>query len=153
MHNTHLFPQPTGMTCWSAAATMILGNMSVGPGHAHTAPNGGLRPNLENIETFLRGLGWDLVAQMSAPPASMLIPHLMRRPLWLGFEGGTFKHAVVASAVYSDGEDDGTVFRIHDPWPPGRGTIYGTTYVNRHVHLRSTPNRPPAMIQYAAAPG
>jgi len=152
VHNIHLMGQPTNMTCWSAAATMILGNMSIGPGLANTAPNGGLRPNIENIDTFLNGLGWRLVNNSSAPPISVLMPHLMRTPLWLGFEGGTFKHAVVASAVYSDRTDDGTVLRIHDPWPPARGTIYGTTYVARHVTLRSvTPHRR-AMIQYAAAP-
>ena len=60
-HNVRLFGQPTGMTCWSAAATMILGNMSVGSGSASTGAGGGLNPDLENVETFLRGLGWTLL--------------------------------------------------------------------------------------------
>src|SRR5262245_42147235 len=40
-HSVRLFPQPTNMTCWSAAATMIVGNMSIGPGAA-TLSGGGL---------------------------------------------------------------------------------------------------------------
>jgi hypothetical protein len=38
-----LFPQPTNMSCWSAAATMLFGNMSVGAGGASLGPEGGLR--------------------------------------------------------------------------------------------------------------
>jgi peptidoglycan hydrolase-like protein with peptidoglycan-binding domain len=151
-HNVRLFPQPTGMTCWSAAATMIVGNMSVGPGRAGTDGSGGLNPDIDNIEAFTSGLGWSLVNNQSAPPVASFLGHLVRSPLWLAFEGGTFKHAVVASALFTDRTDDGTVMRIHDPWPPNRGTVYGTTYVNRRVRLRSVSPASPAIIQYVVAP-
>lgn len=151
-HNVRLFGQPTGMTCWSAAATMILGNMSVGPGSASTGAGGGLNPDIDNIDTFLRGLGWSLVNNQSAPPVSTFISAMTRGPLWLAFEGGTFKHAVVASAIFSDGSDDGTVLRIHDPWPQNRGTLYATTYQNRRVLLKSVSPPRAAMVQYVASP-
>ncbi len=151
-HAVTLFGQPTGMTCWSAAATMIVGNMSVGPGQAQTGPTGGLGGTLQNIETFLSGLRWRLVNNQSQPPASTLISAIAGGPLWLGFEGGTFQHAVVASALYSDRTDDGTVMRLHDPWPPGHGTVYGTTYVGRRVTLKSVSPPRVAMIEYVASP-
>jgi len=40
-HPVMLYPQPSNVTCWSASATMILGNMSVGPGKAATIRNHG----------------------------------------------------------------------------------------------------------------
>jgi hypothetical protein len=132
---------------------MMLGNrQSIGPGSASTGTTGGLLMPIENIETFLSGLGWRLINNQSAPPVTTFIGAMGRGPLWLAFEGGAFQHAVVASAIWSDNTDDGTAMRIHDPWPPGHGTVYGTTYVNRRVRLRSV--RPPraAMVQYVAAP-
>src|SRR5262249_17439018 len=47
-HPVRQFGQPTKMTCWSAAATMIVGNMSVGPGKAAIDPSGGMLPNPDN---------------------------------------------------------------------------------------------------------
>jgi hypothetical protein len=152
VHPIQLVGQPTNMTCWSAAATMMLGsNMSVGSGSAATLGDGSLSMPIENIETFLNGLGWRMINNMSAPPASTLISGLSRGPVWLAFEGGHFRHAVVASAVWSDNSDDGTVLRIHDPWPVGTGTVYGSPYVNRQIWLRSARPAPAAIVQYAAS--
>jgi hypothetical protein len=151
-HRVQLFGQPTNMTCWSAAATMITGNIvSIGPGSAKTGGSGGLQPDLENIETFLGGLNWKLLNNMSAPPTSHFVAGLSRGPLWIAFEGGTFKHAVVASAIWSDSADDRTVMRIHDPWPPGAGTIYGSTYVGRRMQVKSVSPPRAAMVQYVAS--
>lgn len=126
-HPIQLFGQPTGMTCWSAAATMILGtNMSVGQGAAATGPQGGLSPSIENVTTFGQGLGWRMPNATPTVPA--LVAMLMRTPLWLGVQHSSGRHAVVLSGVYSDGETSGggTMVRIHDPWPQGRGAVYGS---------------------------
>lgn len=153
-HRVTPFSQPTGMSCWSAAATIIFGDRSVGPGQATLGSTGGLLTDLPNIETFVRGLGWRLVNNMSAPPASLLISTIQRGPAWVAFQGLHFAHAVVFSGMISDGASDGTgtVFLVQDPWPPGggRGTAYGTTYLGQTVWLRSV--RPPAaaMIAYVA---
>jgi hypothetical protein len=87
---------------------------------------------------------------MSAPPVSVFVHGLSRVPLWVAFEGGSFEHAVVASAIWSDNSDDGTAMRIHDPWPPGQGTVYGSTYVGRRMRLRAVSPPLVAMVQYVA---
>lgn len=152
LHPVTLFGQPTGMTCWSAAATMIFGNMSVGPGGAGLSADGGLLPTIENVETFVSGIGWRMATNMTAPPASILISVLNRGPAWVVFTGVNMKHAVVFSGYYSDGSDSGVVFRVHDPWPPNKGTVYGTTYHGGTVQLRSVSPPIAAMIAFVAQP-
>ena len=153
VHNVTLMGQPDDSTCWSAASTMMGGNrQSVGQGAASTDTDGSLSFNVENFDTFAAGLGWRPLLNMSSPPVSVLIPPLSRGPVWIAFEGGTFRHAVVFSAIYSDSTDEGTVFRVHDPWPPGRGTVYGSTYLRHVINLASIAPPRAAMIQYAAAP-
>jgi hypothetical protein len=153
VHHVVLYGQPTGMTCWSAAATMMSGsNQSIGPGSSTMFADGGLEPSLNNIEVFVQGMGWRNLTNMSAPPPSQLISGLARGPIWVVFQGRNFAHAVVFSAVFSDGDEtgNGTVFIVHDPWPPNAGTIYSTTYADRQVILRSEPAKPKAMIAAAA---
>jgi hypothetical protein len=154
LHNVQLRGQPTGSSCWSAAATMIVGNMSVGPGRATLEPSGGLSMPLENIETFLAGLRWRMINNQSRPAISTLINGLRRGPLWVAYEGGSFQHAVVYSGFYTDssGDESATVFRIHDPWPPDHGTMYSSTYRSGVAFLRSVQPPRRAMIQYVAAP-
>jgi hypothetical protein len=132
-HPVRLFPQPTNMTCWSASATMILGNMSVGPGGALLAQSGGLTPTPANIEEFGRGLGWRMHYPQTWSVAG-LASLLQRKPAWAVGGGssptGNWLHAIVLSALWSDGAEDasGTLLRIHDPWPPGRGAVYSRFY-------------------------
>lgn len=146
--------QPTGMTCWSAAATMMEGNRSVGPGAATLTASGGLATSITNVETFVRGQGWRLINNMTSPPALTVVRAVANGPVWVAFQGNGFEHAVVLSAVYSDGDEDGTgtVFRVHDPWPPNSrgGTVYGTTYLGSQMQLRSVSPPLVAMIAYMA---
>ncbi|MBK9170673.1 MAG: peptidoglycan-binding protein [Bryobacterales bacterium] len=153
-HRVTLYGQPTNMTCWSAAATMMTGsNQSVGPGGSSMFGDGSLDPSLANIEVFVRGMGWRNLVNMSAPPPSQLIAGLARGPIWVVFQGNGFAHAVVFSGVFSDGDEsgNGTVFTVHDPWPAGAGKVYSTPYTGRQVILKSEPSRPRAMIAAAAA--
>ncbi len=59
---------------------------------------------------------------------------LRRGPAWAVGGGnspsGNWLHAIVLSAFWSDGGEDasGTMIRIHDPWPPNIGSIYGRFY-------------------------
>jgi len=133
VHPVRLFPQPTNMTCWSASATMILGNMSVGPGGALLTPSGGLTPSPANIEEFARGLRWRMYypQSWSVPGLASL---LQRKPVWAVGGGssptGSWLHAIVLSGLWSDGAEDGTgtLLRVHDPWPPGVGAVYSRFY-------------------------
>jgi hypothetical protein len=126
-HPIQRFGQPTGMSCWSAAATMILGNnQSIGSGSAALRPSGGLDDSFGNIEEFARNLGWRMPNH--TPTVVELVSLLMRTPLWMAVQHANGGHVVVLSGVYSDGDPSGqgTMVRIHDPWPVGRGAIYGS---------------------------
>ena len=130
-HPVILYPQPSNVTCWSASATMIMGNMSVGPGKA-AIPGGGLAPSPENVKLFADGLGWRIYYPQSWPIQN-LATLLRSKPAWAvggGAAGGGWLHAIVFSGFWSDGDPDGsgTMLRIHDPWPPGVGSIYGRFY-------------------------
>lgn len=152
-HPVRLFGQPDNTTCWSAASTMMHGtNQSVGPGQSTMVPGGGLDTDIDNVEGFVRANGWQLINRQSAPAVEVLIRGLARGPLWIAFQLHHAEHAVIFSGVLShrDRSDDGTVFVVHDPWPPARGSIYGTPYAHREVVLRSVSARPRAIIQYAA---
>lgn len=153
-HRVNFSSQPTNMTCWSAAATMMVGGgQSMGPGSSTMHADGGLEPSLANIEVFARDMGWRMLTNMSAPPPGQLITGLQRGPIWVVFQGATFAHAVVFNEVFSDGDasGDGTVFAVQDPWPPGVGTQYATTYKNHRIILRSNAAKPEAMIAAAAS--
>lgn len=147
-----LFGQPTGMTCWSAAATMILGNQSVGSGNATTGPGGGLTPTSDNQEVFARALGWRMLGY--SPTVTDLANIVRQKPVWISAYGSTWAHAVVLSGVYSDGNDagDGTMFRIHDPWPVGRGRIYGSLSNPLTFFDASGVNRVQASLQHILIP-
>ena len=131
-HSVRLFPQPTNSSCWSAAATMIMGNMSVGPGGA-AIPGGGLDPSPNNVLMFARGLGWR-VHYPQTWSVSGLASLLRAKPVWAVGGGnspaGSWLHAIVLSALWSDGAEDGsgTLLRIHDPWPPHVGSVYARFY-------------------------
>jgi len=133
-HHIILYGQPTNMTCWSAAATMLLGtNMSVGPGNANTGPHGGLNPSFANVKTFADGYA----LRMHAPQSwsTQGIANLIRRgPVWVAgwVPSG---HAVVYGGIHGDATPNGTLIIIYDPWPPGRGEVRGEIYgdwVRRH---------------------
>ncbi len=132
-HPVRLFPQPTGMTCWSASATMILGNRSVGPGGASLSSSGGLIPSAENVQRFAQSLGWRMYYPQTWTVGG-LAGLLRNKPVWAVGGGasptGGWLHAIVLSALWSDGAEDasGTMLRIHDPWPPNVGEVYGRFY-------------------------
>ena len=150
-HPIQRYGQPTGMTCWSAAATMILGrNMSVGAGGATLCPTGGLDADHDNIEAFGRALGWRMPDH--SPDVRELVGMLVASPLWIGLQHASGRHAVVLRGVYSDGDPSaqGTMVRIRDPWPPGRGAVYGS-FANP-VILRDGTFRAVASLEYLLIP-
>ncbi len=147
-----LFGQPTGTSCWSAAATMILGNQSVAPGSATLGPGGGLSGTMADHEAFARGLGWRMLNH--SPGVQEMVDLVRRTPVWIRAGGANWAHAVVLSAVYSDGDPrgDGTMFRIHDPWPIGTGRIYGSFSDPIMMFDASGVNRVPASLDYTLVP-
>lgn len=99
--------------------------------------NGGLwmgvdaiHTDLDNLKLFARRNGW----QTKVPPVT-----LEDVAEWLGggpvVVGGFLVnpghetnpgHAVVISAIWTDWTPGGTLVRVHDPFPIGRGAIYAT---------------------------
>ena len=144
-HAVTLFPQPTGESCWSAAATMIFGDRSVGQGQAvltgpasRTGVNQGTIPHFiaadaPNLQTFLTGAGLRYQAPRQWTIAE-LVGMLRRGPVWAAGNWQTATqaggHAVTITAVWADQAmgNGGTTFRVHDPWPPRVGAIYGARY-------------------------
>ncbi len=147
-----LFGQPTGMSCWSAAATMILGNQSVGPGSGRLGPGGGLAGTVEDHQAFASSLGWDMLNH--SPSVTELAGIVRRTPVWIRAGGSNWAHAVVLSGVYSDGDDrgDGTMFRIHDPWPVGSGKLYGSFSNPLTMFDASGTSRVPASLDFVLVP-
>jgi hypothetical protein len=148
-HPVQVFGQPTNMTCWSAAATMLLGNnQSVGPGSAALDGSGGLTPSTANVEAFAQSHG--LRSLGVTPDVRMLVAIVRQRPVWIAEQGQGFAHAVILSAVYSNGNNDGhgTMFRIHDPWPPNVGRVYGSFADPISILNNNNVTMMPAALQY-----
>jgi N-acetylmuramoyl-L-alanine amidase len=129
-HEVPLVPQLTGMSCWAAAAAMIVGwrdcididpeEVARGTGRWE-AYRDGLEP--EDVDALAGA--WGL---RSEEPQSYTVDELRRLlerfgPLWVGESSGGL-HVVVVSGVYGDGTPGGTFVRVLDPWPEGRGERY-----------------------------
>ncbi len=127
-----LVPQTSDTSCWSAAATMIVGNMSVSQGLGSLLPDGTMQA--DTIEAFVRGLGWHHFCYPMTWTVKGLAALLRRGPSYVfggGFNAaGCWGHAFVLSAIWSDGDESGsgTMLRIHDPWPPNVGKVYCSFY-------------------------
>jgi hypothetical protein len=129
-HEVPLVPQVTGMSCWAAAAAMIIGwrdSIPVDPGEVARAAGrwreyrDGLEP--ESVESFARtwGLTVRRLGALTAPVLrQLLVDH---GPLWVG-EASPGLHVVVVSGLVGDGTDENTEVRVVDPWPVGRGERY-----------------------------
>ena len=133
-NETPLVPQLTGMSCWAAAAAMIVGwrdripvsaeEVASGSGH-WAAYRDGLAPR--DVPSLAKA--WGLVLET---PRAMTIPYLLellreKGPLWVG-EATPGLHSIVLSGLYGDGTPDGTFVRINDPWPEGKGARYHRTF-------------------------
>jgi hypothetical protein len=125
-HRVTLFAQPTNMTCWSAAATMLFGNKSIGSGAATVQSSGGMNFNDQNMETFARGQGLKMYYPQSWT-VDGLAGVLEKGPIMVAgglikdARGITHPHAVVIGGMVGDGSPGRTFCDVYDPWPPGRG--------------------------------
>lgn len=129
-----LVPQQNKVSCWAAAAAMIVGwrdAISISPESIATgegpwaAYQQGLNPeNVPKLATI-----WGLVQE---PPHSYSIKDLhklitQKGPLWIGAAVPAL-HVVVVVGLYGDGTADGTFVRIQDPWPVGIGRKYDLSF-------------------------
>jgi D-alanyl-D-alanine dipeptidase len=138
-----LVPQLTGMSCWAAAAAMIIGwrdildadpeQVAAGAGR-WSEYRDGLRPL--DLEQFARA--WGLVSQNKLDWSVAEMRALLQRhgPLWLG-EASPGLHSIVVTGMYGDGTTDGTHVRINDPWPIGKGERYTLTWRQLMTNFRN----------------
>jgi hypothetical protein len=122
------------MSCWAAAAAMLVGwrdCVDVDPEEvAHGAGRWeAYRDGLEPEDVAVLARAWDLVAE---PPRDYGVAELRRLleengPLWVG-EASPGLHVVVVAGMYGDGTPEGTSVRIADPWPEGRGERYAVVF-------------------------
>lgn len=122
-----LFGQPTGMTCWSAATTMLFGTVfSAGPGSASLGSAGGLKADVNNIQAFAQSYHLRLHYPQSWTVEG-LVELLRRGPVALMGPIPTL-HAIVIGGIRGDGTAGKTELTIYDPWPPNQGRTYRISY-------------------------
>jgi len=140
-HEVPLVEQLTGMSCWAAAAAMIVGwrdrihinavDVAHGAGH-HEAYRDGLEPR--DVATFARAWGLE-VARLSELSVGELRRLLADHgPLWVG-EASPGLHVIVVAGMYGDGSTDQSFVRIADPWPVGRGERYTLSFLDFRENL------------------
>jgi hypothetical protein len=133
-HEVPLVQQLTGMSCWAAAAAMIVGwrdcidieAADVAQGARNMAAyRDGLEPR--DVEGFARAWGLEIayLRELSVPSLRRLLEAY--GPLWVG-EASPGLHVIVVAGMYGNGTVDGSFVRIADPWPVGRGERYTITF-------------------------
>jgi hypothetical protein len=125
-----LIPQPTGLSCWAAAAAMVVGwkdQVCLSPDSvakiAGRLTNAGLP--YADTELFATEIGLDYEQPKNYIPDGLRDLLETRGPLWVGkiadatnpASGG---HAVVVTGMYGEGPD--IFVRITDPWDREVGT-------------------------------
>lgn len=133
-HEVPLLGQHTGMSCWAAAAAMIVGwresinveatDVVNGLGYWH-AYQSGLRP--KDTEELCKH--WGLIPVKENIHSVEQMATLLKRygPLWLG-EAVPGLHVVVVTGMYGDGTRRGTMVRVNDSWPVDRGERYSISF-------------------------
>jgi hypothetical protein len=130
-NDVQLVPQLSNMSCWAAAASMVVGwrdQMSIDPSEIArgagqwAAYQNGLNPS--DVPSL--AAAWALVME---PPQSYTIEgfrQMIERngPLWVGASVPGL-HAIVVTGVWGDGSPDGTYVRIKDPWGRAPGSTPG----------------------------
>jgi hypothetical protein len=142
-HEVPLVQQLTGMSCWAAAAAMIVGwrdcididadDVARGAGRWQSYRDG-LEPR--DVAEFAREWGLEV-----ARPSSFSVDDIRRLleefgPLWVG-EASPGLHVIVVAGIHGDTTKDGTFVRIADPWPIGRGERYTLSFREFERNLRA----------------
>lgn len=132
-HEVPLVPQLTGMSCWAAAAAMLVGwrdcintrpdAIARASGHWQ-AYREGLEPH--SIHALCHHWHLHPVDTRFLNTESLRRLLYEKGPLWIG-EASPGLHSIVIVGIYGDGTEQGTYARINDPWPLGHGERYSKT--------------------------
>ncbi|MEN1783496.1 MAG: M12 family metallopeptidase [Bacteroidota bacterium] len=150
-YNVNLVPQTSRLSCWAAAAAMIVGwreNLSMNPrdiaggegGWGEFFYNNSLPP--DNLEMFsIWGLQYEHGQSYTVEGFAQV---LAQGPLWAATEVNNGAHVVVVSAMRGDGTPGGTILTIQDPWEEGmttfRSSNSGSTYTRTYEEFMRDQN-------------
>lgn len=131
-HSVDLIPQPTRVSCWAAALTMVIDfrdKMSYPVNHVTSTAGMNLTTGYgwSQIQNAVSTWGLQELAPMSAYPdwwADYLAAH---GPLWI-VEVGAPYHAVVLGGMHGDGTPGATEMHVYNPWPPNSGAVEYKTF-------------------------
>ena len=137
--DVELIPQPTDMTCWAAAAAMVIGWRDQVRLTPETIASICSRSTLAGLSPYDRVTFAKQIGLQTEPPQSYSADGFYdlltnRGPLWvskIASAGSTGGHAVVVTGMYSDGNQH--YVRIADPWDrvvgkPGAPGGYATAH-------------------------
>jgi hypothetical protein len=129
-HNVTLIGQRANMSCWEAAAAMVMGEgaMCLDPGRAKASPWKGMVASDENVKRFAEQMGLRYHSPKMTRALGALQELIARGPVWVAGAVPT-GHAYVVAGYF------GNELQIYDPWPPGQGRIYWVRYgdwINKH---------------------
>lgn len=118
--------QPTSMSCWAAAAAMVVGwrdQMSLSPNVIAEIVNRPIQKglNLDDFDDLAEGLGLTTVAGQSFTHEGFRDLLEDNGPLWVGVALPNSLHAIVVTGLYND-ENGNLMVRITDPWDRIVGT-------------------------------
>lgn len=140
-HEVPMVPQQTGMSCWAAAAAMIVGwrdRLHVEPLEVARAAGRfseyreGLQPH--DVPALARTWGLTLATASIRGPGDLARLLSDNGPLWVG-EASPGLHSVVVTGLHGDGTPAGTQVRIADPWPIEKGERYSVPFTDFQRNL------------------
>lgn len=149
LHTIQPLGQPDDHSCWSTAASIILGNFTPTVTPDQLAETGGLRNELEVIQRFGDRFGWRMLNHGAT--AAEVIELLFRTPLWIATTTANSGHAVVLAGMEGNGTPFATAVTIFDPSPVGQGSVY-TSFLDRLVFRDRIGNEIPASLNAMLIP-
>lgn len=122
-----LVPQPTDVSCWAAALTMVISHRDQASYAVETvAEAAGMDVDTgyswDEIREAVRTWGLRERGPASAMPAEWSRLLRLFGPLWI-VEVGAPYHAVVLGGIAGDGTPAGSWVTVYNPWPPQQGAV------------------------------
>jgi hypothetical protein len=156
-----------GLTCWAAAASMVVGWRDNLPIDLPQITNGAgpwakFSGGLNVVDVLQLAAAYGLDAETAQPYTIDAFRQLVetRGPLWVAAHAPG-PHAIVVTGIYGDGTADGTYVRINDPLghvtapvplaaynpTPGQGSQYVLTYRQFAAEFGTAATLPQADVQ------
>ena len=136
--DVELVGQPTDVSCWAAAAAMVVGwrdRVSINPEEFARFEGRWAEYNRRGLSTNDNdefAAAWRLEVEPPMDPSVEFFGRLLQTkgPLWIGRHpmgnAPNSGHAVAVIGLHGDGTPDGTYVHWNDPWPPGQGAANRT---------------------------